>query len=40
VREEGEDVQRCITVGDGEQEVTTRESQMPGKQEPPIIPQG
>jgi hypothetical protein len=32
--------QRCVAVGDGKPGITTRKSQMPGKQEPPRTPQG
>ena len=32
--------QRCVGMGDGELEVATRKSQMPGKQEPPRTSQG
>jgi hypothetical protein len=36
---EGQEIeQRCVAMGDGELEVVTRKSQMPGKQEPPRIP--
>jgi hypothetical protein len=32
--------QRCVSMGDGELGVATRQTQMPGKQEPSGIPWG
>jgi hypothetical protein len=38
---EGQEIkQRCLAVGDGEQGVATRKSQMPAKQEAPRTQQG
>jgi hypothetical protein len=38
---EGQEIeQRCVVMGDGELEVATRKSQIPGKQEPPRTPSG
>jgi hypothetical protein len=38
---EGQEIeQRCVAMGNGELEVVTRKSQMPGKQEPPRTPWG
>jgi hypothetical protein len=36
----GRSEQRCVAMRDGELEVATRKSQMPGKQEPPRTPWG
>ena len=35
-----ENGKRCVAVGNGELQVATRKSQMPGKQEPPRTPWG
>jgi hypothetical protein len=38
---EGQEIEwRCVAVGDGELPVTTRKSQMPGKQEVPRTQRG